>query len=94
MLARWIEEGHSAPPFNDCDVCAFLPESCRLQLVPQEVEKALAAESEDLAEQRAKRTKLLYELYMGQADGADALLWARMADALDGVRELPQRLVK
>ena len=51
------------------------------------IDRALFGAAEDLADQRAK---LLYDLWIGLVNAADALLWARMGATLEDVRNLPQ----
>ena len=89
ILVRRIETGEQPAPVDGCDVCAMLPEACRLPIVPVYVEKALKGAAEDLTEQREKRALLLYALWEGPVNAADALLWARMGQALEDVRNLP-----
>lgn len=91
ILIRRIEAGEQAAPVDGCDVCALLPEACRLPIVPVYIEKALRGAAEDLTEQREKRALLLYALWEGPVNAADALLWAKMGQALEDVRNLPQR---
>ncbi len=90
VILRRIESGQMPAPADDCDVCLYLPASCELPVVPVDISRALAGAAEDLVEQRKTRAMALHALWEGTVNAADALLWARMADALEDVRKLPQ----
>ena len=90
VLTRRIEAGEEPAPVDDCDVCLCLPAACRLDLVPVNIGRALNEAAEDLTEQRRTRAMTLFALWKGPVNAADALLWAKMGEALEGVRTLPQ----
>ena len=85
---RNAEAGGYALPADNCDVCAFLPEICRSHGAPSDLTQALNSADKVLADARMTRAVTLNRLYMEQGDGAEALLWAMLAEAREDAGRL------
>ena len=90
--ARRIASGEDPPPLDACDVCAARPAAsplpAGLPVMPMNVGAALDAARADVEDERLSRAQTLFSLFMGPANGADALLWARMAEGREQARAL------
>lgn len=88
LQIRNAEAGGFALTADACDVCAFLPTASLMLFAPADLSRGLDRAGEVLAEARMARAVTLFRLYMEQETGAEALLWAMMANAREDARRL------